>query len=321
MTATEKIKQRALALGFSRVGIAKAERLDAEAVRLEAWLRQGRHGEMTYMQENFEKRVDPSALIPNAKSIISVIGIYSLPILGAVNEVVDGESEFEKPTGKISAYAARLDYHTVMKGKLQTLFQFVCETVGEVNGRAFVDSAPMLDKAWAQRAGLGWIGKHSNLLNRTLGSAFFIGSLVLDAVLEYDAPYLNNYCGDCTACIDLCPTEAITEPYQVDARKCISYLTIELKRNFTEEESNMVGEWLFGCDICQQVCPWNRFAATASMNGLETLSRIENVREDEILEMTTGAFKRIFAETPVHRTGLRRLKRNAEAVKRNGRRS
>lgn len=338
MTTTEKIKSKALALGFNRVGIAKAARLDAEAVRLETWLSKNFHGEMTFMAKHFEMRVNPAELLPGAKSIVSVIANYEPAAESAVAlsenpNGLDGNPDGlggnpdglggnpnglgGNPNGKLSAYAQRRDYHLVLKEKLRELFESVALLVGEVNGRAFVDSAPMLDKAWAERAGLGWIGKHTNLLNRSDGSYFFIGSLVLDCALDYDAPYAENYCGSCTACIDLCPTQAIVAPYQVDARKCISYLTIELKRSFTEEESKLLGNWLFGCDVCQDVCPWNRFAKAVPMAGLEPNDTLGSITEDDVLELTSSAFKRVFAETPVLRTGLRRLKRNAEAVRRN----
>ncbi len=308
MTATEKIKAQALALGFSAVGIAKAERLNKEADLLERWLAKGLHGEMRYMEDHFEKRVNPTALVPNAKSVLSVIANYFTP---------EKFGQAEKGKARISAYAQSEDYHLVLKRKLNELFEFVLQTVGEVNGRAFVDSAPMLDKAWAERAGLGWIGKHTNLITREHGSYFFIGSLVLDCELDDDTPYAHNYCGRCTACIDLCPTQAIIAPYQVDARKCISYLTIELKREFSEEEQTMLGEWLFGCDVCQEVCPWNRFSQPTAIKEFAPKQELNSITESEILEMTKSAFAKVFDETPVFRTGLRRLKRNALAVGKN----
>ncbi|MCS7210454.1 MAG: tRNA epoxyqueuosine(34) reductase QueG, partial [Chloroherpetonaceae bacterium] len=252
-------------------------------------------------------------------TVISVIANYFTPQNEMKGEVVreDEAVELENLRGKISIYAQRKDYHQVIKEKLYQLFEFVCECVGEVNGRAFVDSAPMLDKAWAARAGLGWMGKHSNLINRSIGSYFFIGNLLLDCRLEPDAPLLKDYCGTCTACIDSCPTKAIIAPYQVDARRCISYLTIELKREFTDEEKAMLGEWLFGCDICQEVCPWTRFSKPTALLEFAPKPEVEHITEKEILEMTKSSFKRIFGDTPVFRTGLRRLKRNAKAVQEN----
>ncbi|MFN3562232.1 MAG: tRNA epoxyqueuosine(34) reductase QueG [Chloroherpetonaceae bacterium] len=302
---SHRIKARALELGFSAVGISRAEALSDEARKLEQWLAKGMHGEMRYMEENFEKRVNPKVLMPEAKSVVSVLANYF-------------PSDLSPSTnGKISIYAQSKDYHIVVKSKLQTLFSFVCDLVGNVNGRAFVDSAPTMDKVLAQRSGLGWIGKHTNLISRRLGSFFFIGNLLLDCELDYDAPYLQNYCGTCTACIDLCPTHAITHDGQVDARKCISYLTIELKRNFTDEEKSMLGEWLFGCDICQDVCPWNRFSKPTAISEFQPKPEVQRLSADDILDLTKSSFQRIFGETPVFRTGLRRLKRNAEAVKEN----
>jgi epoxyqueuosine reductase len=302
---SHQIKARALELGFSAVGISRAEALSDEARKLEQWLARGMHGEMRYMEENFEKRVNPTLLFPDAKSVISVLANYF---------------PHEKPpetNSKISIYAQGTDYHLVVKSKLQALFSFICDLIGDVNGRAFVDSAPTMDKVLAQRSGLGWIGKHTNLISRQLGSFFFIGNLLLDCDLDYDAPYLQTYCGSCTACIDLCPTHAITLDGQVDARKCISYLTIELKRNFTDEEKSMLGEWLFGCDICQDVCPWNRFSKPTPIAEFLPKPEIQQVSSQDILEMTKSSFKRVFGETPMFRTGLRRMKRNAEAVREN----
>jgi epoxyqueuosine reductase len=302
---SHQIKTRALELGFCAVGISRAEALSDEARKLEQWLARGMHGEMCYMEENFEKRTNPKVLMPEAKSVVSVLANYF-------------PSDHSHSTdGKISIYAQGNDYHTVVKSKLQALFSFICDLVGNVNGRAFVDSAPTMDKVLAQRSGLGWIGKHTNLISRRLGSFFFIGNLLLDCELEYDAPHFQNYCGNCTACIDLCPTHAITPDGQVDARRCISYLTIELKRNFTDEEKSMLGEWLFGCDICQDVCPWNRFSKPTLIEEFLPKTDIQRLSSDDILDLTKSSFKRVFGETPVFRTGLRRLKRNAEAVKEN----
>ncbi len=302
---SHRIKARALELGFSAVGISRAEALSDEARKLEQWLARGMHGEMRYMEENFEKRTNPKVLMPEAKSVVSVLANYFPSQLS------------HSTNGKISIYAQSKDYHIVVKSKLQTLFSFVCDLVGNVNGRAFVDSAPTMDKVLAQRSGLGWIGKHTNLISRRLGSFFFIGNLLLDCDLDYDAPYLQNYCGTCTACIDLCPTRAITHDGQVDARKCISYLTIELKRNFTDEEKSMLGEWLFGCDICQDVCPWNRFSKPTAIPEFQPKPDVQRLSADDILDLTKSSFQRIFGETPLFRTGLRRLQRNAEAVKEN----
>ncbi len=300
-----RIKARALELGFSAVGISRAEELSDEARKLEQWLAKGMHGEMHYMEENFEKRINPKALMPEAQSVVSVLANYFPAHLP------------QRAVGKISIYAQGQDYHRVVQSKLQALFSFICDLIGQVNGRAFVDSAPTMDKVLAQRSGLGWIGKHTNLISRRFGSFFFIGNLLLDCALDYDPPYLQNYCGTCTACIDLCPTHAITHDGQVDARKCISYLTIELKRDFTDEEKSMIGNWLFGCDICQEVCPWNRFSKPTSIAELTPKPEVQRISEQDILGMTKSVFKRVFGETPVFRTGLRRMKRNARAVQEN----
>ncbi|MFQ3597578.1 MAG: tRNA epoxyqueuosine(34) reductase QueG [Chloroherpetonaceae bacterium] len=302
---SRQIKARALELGFSAAGISRAEALSDEARKLEQWLAKDMHGEMRYMEEHFEKRVNPTILFPDAKSVVSVLANYVPPEMPTATE------------GKVSIYAQGKDYHSVIKSKLQELFSFICDLVGRVNGRAFVDSAPTMDKVLAQRSGLGWIGKHTNLISRRFGSFFFIGNLLLDCELDYDAPYLQNYCGTCTACIDLCPTQAITHDGQVDARKCISYLTIELKRNFTDEEKSMLGEWLFGCDICQEVCPWNRFSKPTAIPEFLPNPDVQRLSADDILDLTKSSFQRVFGDTPVFRTGLRRMKRNAEAVKEN----
>ena len=339
MTTVGKIKEYAHTLGFSAIGISRAEELTEEARRLEAWLKAGMHGEMRYMEENFDKRISPKKVMPECRTVISVIANYFTSTRNHDKEQgkdyasEKGESEktqgkdYEKKReakneneelrGRISIYATCTDYHVVMKRKLYQLFDYITQLVGEVNGRAFVDSAPMLDKAWAARAGLGWIGKHTNLINRSIGSYFFIGNLLLDCELEPDRPLPKNYCGTCTACIDLCPTKAIVAPYQVDARRCISYLTIELKREFRDEEKNMLGEWLFGCDICQEVCPWTRFSKVTELTEFAPIQELQSLSEREILEMTKSTFKRLFGETPVWRTGLRRLKRNARAVQEN----
>lgn len=301
---SHRIKARALELGFSAVGISRAEELSDAAKKLEQWLANGMHGEMHYMEEHFEKRINPTVLMPGAKSVVSVLANYFPP----------DSSRSVNHHGKISIYAKGKDYHLVIKSKLQMLFSFICELIGNVNGRAFVDSAPTMDKVLAQRSGLGWIGKHTNLISRRFGSFFFIGNLLLDCELDYDPPYVQNYCGRCTACIDCCPTQAITPDGQVDARKCISYLTIELKRNFTDEEKSMLGEWLFGCDICQEVCPWNRFSKPTTIAEFLPKPDIEKLSANDILSLTTSTFRRIFGQTSVFRTGLRRLKRNAQAV-------
>jgi len=317
MTLSEKIKHEARRLGFDGCAILKAERLNTEARHLDAWLAKGYHGQMTYMEKHFEKRVNPAELVPNAKSVVSVIANYYAPPKPAASNAA-----------RISNYATGDDYHVVMKNKLHELFDFICSQAGGVNGRAFVDSAPVLDKAWATKGGLGWIGKHTNLITppvhqtserkKSIGSYVFIGSLILDLPLDYRDVSTKDYCGSCTKCIDACPTSAIVEPFQVDSRKCISYLTIELKDNFTETESAMIGDWLYGCDICQEVCPWNRFAVPTSTQEFFPKAIFENLDIEELpLKLRSEEFKAAFKQTAMMRTKLSGLERNLATVKKN----
>ncbi|MEY5068522.1 MAG: tRNA epoxyqueuosine(34) reductase QueG, partial [Bacteroidota bacterium] len=243
------IKDLAKEQGFLFCGIAPAGFLEAEAPKLENWLKAGHHGEMAYMENHFDKRLDPRLLVDGAKSVIS---------LGLNYYTEAQQSDPEAP--KISMYALGEDYHSVIKAKLKILLERLREVIGEVNGRAFVDSAPVLDKAWAQKAGLGWIGKHTNLISKQKGSYFFLAELIVDVELAYDLPMQTDHCGSCTRCIDACPTEAIVAPYVVDGSRCISYLTIELKNEIPAEFQGKMDNWMFGCDVCQQVCPWNRFS-------------------------------------------------------------
>ena len=241
------IKTEAKRLGFLSCGISKAQFLEEEAPRLEKWLNNKMHGEMQYMENHFDKRLDPTKLVEGSKSVISLL-------LNYYPEEKQTENSF-----KISKYAYGTDYHFVIKDKLKKLLQFIKDEIGDVHGRAFVDSAPVLDKAWAAKSGLGWMGKHTNLLTQQLGSFYFIAELIIDLELEHDTP-TTDHCGSCTACIDACPTDAIVEPYVVDGSKCISYFTIELKENIPIEFKGKFDNWMFGCDVCQDVCPWNRFS-------------------------------------------------------------
>ena len=245
---TAIIKSAAKELGFLSCGISKADFLEEEASRLEQWLNASKHGNMSYMENHFDKRLDPRLLVPGGKSVVSILLNYYT------------EQQQVKGAPKISKYAYGKDYHLVIKDKLKQLFQKIQEEIGEVNGRVFVDSAPVMDKAWAVRSGLGWMGKNTNLINQKVGSFFFIAELIIDLELEYDTP-VTDHCGNCTACIDACPTEALT-PFNIDASKCISYLTIELKDQIPNEFQNKMDNWAFGCDVCQDVCPWNRFSKT-----------------------------------------------------------
>jgi len=297
------IRNRALSLGFEACGFAKAEPLHVEARRLEEWLLERRHGDMGWMERNFDKRIDPSKLVPGTRTIISVIGSYNFP-------ANDG-SEPSPPSLKIASYARGRDYHKVFKKRLRTLFAFLKESVGDVNGRIFVDSAPVMDKVWAERAGLGWIGKNSNLLNRSFGSFFLIGEILVDLDLEPDKR-ATDHCGSCTRCIDACPTDAIYEPYRVDGSRCISYLTIELKNQIPEEYRNRIGNWIFGCDICQDVCPWNRKAIVGTIEELEPREEILNAQADFDLlkELTFEEYERLFNGTPVRRARFPKLKQS-----------
>lgn len=298
------IKNKAIELGFLSCGISKADFLEKEAPRLENWLHQNRHGEMDYMANHFDKRLDPRKLVDDAKSVITVLLNY-----------FPKEDLFQDQPLKISKYAYGRDYHKVIKKKLQQLTQFIQDEIGEVNGRAFVDSAPVMDKAWAEKSGLGWIGKNSNLLAKKTGSFFFIGELILDLPLPPDSPITQDYCGSCTKCIDACPTDAIFAPFQVDGSKCISYYTIELKDKIPEEVKGQFEGWVFGCDICQDVCPWNRFSQPTQEQDFEPKSGVANFSSDQITEITREVFDETFAGTPLKRTKYEGFKRNVDFVK------
>ncbi len=292
-------KAEAARLGFDACGISRAERLDEEAFRLEAWLRGGHQASMAWMERNFEKRIDPTALVEGARSVISVLQNYYQPV-----EPVPAEN-----TGKISRYAWGDDYHEVMKEKLFALFNWLDERAGGISGRAFVDSAPVMDKAWAQRSGLGWQGKHTNLINRKLGSWFFIGELIVDIRLEPDGP-VPDYCGSCTRCIDACPTDAIFRPYAVDANRCISYLTIEHRGPVPEERHAQMGNWIFGCDICQDVCPWNKFKKPTREPRYLPRAGATDTDLEEWAELDLEEFRRRFRKNPVKRAKYEGFVRN-----------
>ncbi|MEM6345274.1 MAG: tRNA epoxyqueuosine(34) reductase QueG [Bacteroidota bacterium] len=296
-TLSQRIKEEGHRLGFDLVGIAKAEMMDAEARDLEQWLQAGRHASMQYMENYFDKRVDPRLLVEGAQSVISVIHNY-YPAAGEA---------FPEGGPKISRYAWGLDYHKVLKRKLYTLFRWIHEQVGsEVSGRVFVDSAPVMDKAWAKRSGLGWIGKHTNLISPKMGSYFFIGEIILDLALEYDGP-IKDYCGTCTRCIDACPTDAL-KPYEIDANKCISYLTIELKDAMTAEQAQQLEGWAYGCDICQEVCPWNRFSRSHG-DDFKPLGH-HNMSIGEWEEIDEKAFKKLTKKTAMNRVKWEKMKSN-----------
>ena len=291
------IKSEANRLGFLSCGISKAGFLEDEAPRLENWLNLNRNGQMSYMENNFDKRLNPTLLVDDAKSVVSLLLNYY-------------PSEFQNPDSyKISKYAYGQDYHFVIKDKLKELLFSIQSTIGEVGGRAFVDSAPVLDKAWAAKSGLGWIGKNSNLLTQKVGSFYFIAELIIDLDLEYDHA-TTDHCGSCTACIDACPTQAIVGPRIVDGSKCISYFTIELKENIPVEMKGKFDDWAFGCDVCQDVCPWNRFSAPTLQEKFAPNFQKLNFRKNEWKELTQELFSEIFKKSAVKRTKFSGLMRN-----------
>ena len=299
VTRSIYIKDLAKNLGFSYCGIAKAEKLETDARKLEKWLHQGMHGQMQYMENHFELRVDPRKLVPGAKSVITLLQNYYPAQI--------------QPSGKpaISKYAYGEDYHEVIRTKLKTLLQQITEQIGQINGRGFVDSAPVLERSWAQKSGLGWIGKNGNLLTKKTGSFFFIATLFVDMELAYDDPFAKDYCGSCRKCIEACPTNAILDDKVVDGSKCISYFTIELKENLIP--SSMKGQfedWVFGCDTCQDVCPWNRFSTPTSEEKFTPLPEIFEWNTQDWAALQEENFKKIFKHSPLKRTGFKGIQRN-----------
>ena len=295
------IKREAKKLGFISCGISKADFLEDEAPRLENWLNEGKHGKMKYMEKNFDKRLDPRLLVPGAKSVISLLFNYYT------------ENKQPKESPKISKYAYGIDYHFVIKNNLKKLFQIINDEIGEINGRVFVDSAPVMEKAWAAKSGLGWQGKNTNLISQKVGSFFFIAELIVDLKLDYDTP-VSDHCGSCTACIDACPTEALT-PYKIDASKCISYLTIELRDQISTEFKNNMDNWAFGCDVCQDVCPWNRFSKQHDEPLFNPNSEILDYSSKDWEEITKETFDTIFKNSAIKRSNYEGLKRNLSFLK------
>jgi epoxyqueuosine reductase len=283
-------------------GISKAGFLEQEAPRLENWLNKNQHGQMSYMENNFDKRLNPTLLVDGAKSVVSLLLNY-----------YPSELQYQE-SYKISKYAYGQDYHSVIKEKLKELLFSIQENIGAVDGRAFVDSAPILDKAWAAKSGLGWIGKNSNLLTQQIGSFYFIAELIIDLELEYDHA-TTDHCGTCTACIDSCPTEAIVAPYIVDGSKCISYFTIELKDNIPAEMKGKFDDWAFGCDICQDVCPWNKFSKPHSEPLFNPNPELLSMTKKDWEEITEETFKTVFKNSAVKRTKFEGLKRNIDFIK------
>ena len=295
---SEIIKSEALSIGFLSCGISKAEFLSEEAPKLEHWLKSGFNGEMSYMERNFDKRLDPTLLVPGSKSVISLLFNYYT------------EKKAKKDDEpKISSYAYGKDYHLVIKEKLRELLSRIKNLVGDVNGRVFVDSAPVMERVWAEKSGLGWIGKNTNLINKKTGSFFFLAELILDLELEYDHP-TTDHCGSCTACIDSCPTNALATPYKMDATKCISYATIELKNNIPDSFKDNMRGWIFGCDICQDVCPWNRFSKNHNEPSFEDKTNVSNMSKKQWEDLTKEVFDKVFKDSPIKRTGFSGIKRN-----------
>jgi len=303
---TQFLKDRAAALGFSFCGVAKAEFLADEAPRLEEWLRRGYQGKMSYLENHFDKRLDPTLLVPGAKTVVSLIYNYY------PSKDLSRQGEYQ-----IAKYAYGEDYHFVVRDKLTELMESLQQEAGAIAGRVFVDSAPVMERAWAQKTGAGWIGKNSLLLNRQHGSFFFLAELIIDLDLDYDGP-VKDYCGTCTACIDACPTDAITAPAVVDGSKCISYFTIELKEEIPASVKGKFENWIFGCDICQDVCPWNRFSKPNTEPRFTPPPELHDMTRQDWHEITDQVFSRIFKKSPLKRTKLVGLKRNIDYLNNSG---
>jgi epoxyqueuosine reductase len=300
---TVLVKQKAIELGFSYCGIAKAEVLNEDARRLEAWLNQNMHGKMQYMENHFDLRIDPRKLVPGAKSVITVLQNY----YPAQTQIAN--------TPNIAKYAFGKDYHEVIRAKLKYFLQFLHEEIGEIEGRGFVDSAPVLERSWAVKTGAGWIGKNGNLINKQTGSFYFIATLIVDIELAYDDPFAKDYCGSCRKCIDSCPTEAIEPNKQINGSKCISYFTIELKDALIPNEmKGKFNDWMFGCDICQDVCPWNRFSKPTSEHLFDPIPEILNYSKKQWESITEDAFKHIFRDSPLKRTKFAGIQRNLKFI-------
>lgn len=304
---TQFIKNTAKNLGFDYCGISKAEFLEEEAHHLEKWLKNQYQGEMKYMENHFDKRLDPTLLVDGAKSVVSLLFNYS-------PEKDLASKDNNNQDYKISKYAYGDDYHIVVKEKLKLFLSILQENIGKISGRAFVDSAPVMDKVWAKKSGLGWQGKHTNLINRKIGSFFFIAELIIDLPLIYDSK-VGDFCGSCTKCIDACPTDALIAPYQINASQCISYFTIELKKEIPDNIKGSFENWIFGCDICQDVCPWNRFSSPHQTPQFFPSATFTNMSNQDWEEITEETFKVIFKNSPIQRTKLEGIKKNIQFVK------
>lgn len=301
---TRRLKHKAEEMGFMGISVAQAQHMDPEARRLEQWLNQNHHGEMSYMENHFDKRVDPTLLVPGSKSVISLMYNYYTE-----------ENQQDSNAPKLAMYAYGKDYHKVVKKKLIKLFKWMQESFGDIKGRCFVDSAPVLERDWARRSGLGWIGKHTLLIHPKKGSYFFLSEIICDLELEYDHP-IKDHCGTCTRCIDACPTEAISkEGYVMDGSKCISYLTIELKNDIPDQFSDQMQNWMFGCDICQQVCPWNKFSTPHNEEKFFPKEGLLEMSKKDWQEISEDVFDKIFEGSAVKRTKFKGLKRNIDFLK------
>lgn len=290
-------------MGFSGIAIAKAEFMEEEAHRLEQWLNRGYHGSMTYMENHFDMRTDPRKLVPGAKSVICLMYNYFT------------EEKTKEGAPAISMYALGTDYHKVVRQKLKQLFQYIRELTGDVQGRVFVDSAPVMERDWARRSGLGWVGKNTLLITPARGSWFFLGEIILDLELNYDMP-IKDYCGSCRRCIEACPTQAISEQgYVMDGSRCISYLTIELKDEIPGEFAGKMDSWLFGCDVCQQVCPWNRFSTPHQEPAFKATPEVLEMKMSDWEALEEDQFNKLFTHTPIKRTGFKGIKRNLSFLK------
>lgn len=299
----QRIQQEALRLGFMSVGFAKADFLEEDAIRLESFLKNNYHGKMSYLENHFDLRVDPRKLVPNAKSVITLL----------LNYYPNESQDINSP--KIAKYAWGMDYHDVIKEKLKALFAYINQHIGQIDGRGFVDSAPVLERTWANKSGLGWIGKNGNLINKQAGSFFFIATLICDLELEPDPTFKTDHCGTCTRCIDACPTDAIIDNKKIDASKCISYLTIELKDQLIPDAfEGKMDNWLFGCDVCQDVCPWNRFSKPHTEQAFTAHKEILNLSSQEWEALEESTFNTLFKHSPLKRSKWKGLQRNIHFI-------
>jgi epoxyqueuosine reductase len=299
----QRIQQEALRLGFMSVGFAKADFLEEDAIRLESFLKNNYHGKMSYLENHFDLRVDPRKLVPNAKSVITLL----------LNYYPNESKDINSP--KIAKYAWGMDYHDVIKEKLKALFAYINQHIGQIDGRGFVDSAPVLERTWANKSGLGWIGKNGNLINKQAGSFFFIATLICDLELEPDPTFKTDHCGTCTRCIDACPTDAIIDNKKIDASKCISYLTIELKDQLIPNAfEGKMDNWLFGCDVCQDVCPWNRFSKPHTEQAFTAHKEILNLSSQEWEALEESTFNTLFKHSPLKRSKWKGLQRNIQFI-------